>query len=95
MDTGGLAAMIGATRGTHWPLDAPGLSEAPGQLQAPRGTDFVDPTFIGPMEPVQQWNNPIHMRRSIREGMMDMQEPVAEDEYRALIRRLWESKRPL
>jgi hypothetical protein len=102
LDAGGLAAMIGATRGTHWPVDAREVSEVPSpssRLQAPLKAadpftglrhkgEFVDPSFIGPMPPVQEWDLPIHMRKSILRGMVDPLSPVEADERRALMQRL-------
>src|SRR5918993_937437 len=75
LDQSGLAALVQKER--RWPSTAKEVGEVrSGYPMAPLAvdgdrTDLWDRSFIGPMEPPMQWNLPIHMRRSILEGMMD------------------------
>ena len=71
--------LMGPTRMGN-PLDDPRLAEP---------TGMVGPGV--PLPPVQLRNLPraYEMRRSVRGDLGRMNDPIQEDEYRALIRQLW------
>lgn len=93
LDTSALAE-LSAGAAKYWPDNARAFSEAPGMLQGPPG--FIDPTFIGPPRPPEYANMP--RREEIGSAaygrMMDPNTPVGEDEYRALIQRLFQVQQP-
>jgi hypothetical protein len=99
LDQTGLAALLNQ-RATHWPMEDMGRvvgEERTGYPMGPQGQGFVTPNFIGPMPaPPQLRNMPLRGEIPTRafEGVMDPNAPVADDEYQALVRRLFQEARP-
>jgi hypothetical protein len=98
LDQTGLAALLNQ-RATHWPMedmDRVVGEERTGYPMGPQGQGFVTPNFIGPMPPVAQRTTPFRNEIPTRafEGVMDPNAPVADDEYQALVRRLFQAARP-
>jgi hypothetical protein len=90
LDQSGLAA-LSADASRYWPETAKEIGEAYGAPQGPLGQGFVTPDFIGPMPPTAMRTTPFRNEIPTRamEGMMDMNSPIAEDEFQALVRRLF------